>query len=82
MDARGTLMVVVENRAPFAVTGILLTPVLLDNNGRIEQQGRQLRITQRLQPGERAAVNAGVGATTDDIRRRVRVRVDAAAAAK
>ncbi len=82
IDARGNLMVIVENRAPFAVTGILLTPVLLDNNGRIEQQGRQLRITQGLQPGERAAVNAGVGAATDDIRRRVRVRVDAVEAAK
>lgn len=82
IDARGNLMVIVENRAPFAVTGILLTPVLLDNNGRIEQQGRQLRITQRLQAGERAAVNAGVGAATDDIRRRVRVRVDAVAAAE
>jgi predicted Zn-dependent protease len=82
MDARGNLMVVVENRAPFAVTGILVTPVLLDNNGRIEQQGRQLRITQHLQPRERAAVNAGVGAVTDDVRRRVRVRVDAVAAAK
>jgi len=82
IDARGTLMVVVENRAPFAVTGILLTPVLLDNNGRIEQQGRQLRISQRLQPRERAAVNAGVGAATDDVRRRVRVRVDAVAAAE
>ena len=82
MDARGNLMVVVENRAPFAVTGILVTPVLLDNNGRIEQQGRQLRITQNLQPRERAAVNAGVGAVTDDVRRRVRVKVDAVAAAK
>ncbi|MEZ5566563.1 MAG: M48 family metalloprotease [Gammaproteobacteria bacterium] len=81
-DARGNLIVVVENRAPFAVSQILVTPVLLDNNGRIEQQSRQLRIAQQLQPGERAAVNAGVGAVSDDVRRRLRVRVDAVQAAQ
>ncbi len=79
-DARGNLMVVVENRAPFAVNEITLTPVLLDNYGQIEQQGRSLRITKTLQPGERMVVNAGIGVVTDDVRRRVRVRVDGATA--
>ncbi|MDH5256111.1 MAG: M48 family metalloprotease, partial [Gammaproteobacteria bacterium] len=76
LDARGQVVAVVENRAPFPVSQILLTPVLLDANGRIEQEGRQIRVNRTLQPGERASVNAGVGAVTDEVRSRLRVRVD------
>lgn len=75
-DGFGNLMVVVENRAPFAVSGILVTPVLVDAYGQVQQQGRQLRINQVLQPGERAAVNAGIGQLTDAVRQNLRVRVD------
>lgn len=75
-DSRGQIMAVVENRAPFPVSQILLTPVLLDANGRIAQEGRQIRVTKALQPGERASVNAGVGTITDEVRSRFRVRVD------
>ncbi len=76
LDARGTVLAVVENRAPFAVSQIVLTPVLLDANGRIAQEGRPLRISKSLATGERAAINAGVGAVTDDVRSRIRIRVD------
>jgi len=76
LDARGQVVAVVENRAPFPVSQILLTPVLLDANGRIAQEGRQLRIAGPVQPGERAAVSAGIGTVTEDVRARLRIRVD------
>ncbi len=76
LDSRGQVVAVVENRAPFPVSEILLTPVLLDANGRIAQEGRQLRITQTLKPAERGSVNAGLGAVTDEVRQRIRIRVD------
>ncbi len=76
-DSRGRILAVVENRAPFAVSQILLTPVLVDANGRVAQEGRQIQLKQTLQPGERASVNAGVGAVTDEVRQRLRIRVDA-----
>jgi predicted Zn-dependent protease len=75
-DSRGQIMAVVENRAPFPVSQVLITPVLLDANGRIAQEGRQIRVSRTLQPGERTAVNAGVGTVSDDVRSRLRVRVD------
>lgn len=76
LDSRGQIMAVVENRAPFAVNQIVLTPVLLDANGRVAQEGRTIRVNKTLQPGERASVNAGVGAVAEDVRSRLRVRVD------
>ncbi len=77
LDARGAVVAVVENRAPFAVSQIVLTPVLLDANGQIAQEGRQVRIAGVVQPGERASVNAGVGVVSDAERERLRIRVDA-----
>ncbi len=77
LDSRGQILAVVENRAPFPVSQILLTPVLLDANGRIAQEGRQIRVNRTLQPGERASMNAGVGTVTEDVRQRLRIRVDA-----
>jgi predicted Zn-dependent protease len=76
LDSRGQIVAVVENRAPFAVSQIIVTPVVLDPNGRIAQEGRQIRVNKTLQPGERVSVNAGVGAVTDDVRQRLRIRVD------
>ncbi|MEO7386379.1 MAG: M48 family metalloprotease [Gammaproteobacteria bacterium] len=77
LDSRGQVLAIVENRAPFPVGPILLTPVLLDEKGRIAQEGRQLRITRTLQPAERASVNAGIGTVTEEVRQRLRIRVDA-----
>jgi len=76
LDARGNVLAVVENRAPFPVSQILLTPVLLDQNGRVQQEGRQIRVPKSLKPGERASVNAGVGSVAEDVRPRLRIRVD------
>jgi predicted Zn-dependent protease len=77
LDSRRQIVAVVENRAPFAVSQILLTPVLLDTNGRIAQEGRQIRVNKTLAPGEQASVLAGLDTVADDARSRLRIRVDA-----
>ena len=69
-----------ENRAPVAIEGIAVTAALLGANGEILQQGRSVRIARRLAPGERIAIDAGVGALTKEQLPQVRVRVDAARA--
>jgi predicted Zn-dependent protease len=75
-DARGQAVAVVENRAPFPVDQVQLTPLLLDANGRVVQEGRPIRLNRTLQPRERASINAGVGAVPDEVRARLRIRVD------
>lgn len=78
LDARGTLVAVVENRAPVALEGLALSAVLLDGNGSIVQQGPPVRIGRALQPGERIAVEAGVGQIAPELVGRVRFRIDGA----
>ncbi|MCC6171327.1 MAG: M48 family metalloprotease [Gammaproteobacteria bacterium] len=78
LDARGTLVAVVENRAPVALEGLALSAVLLDANGSIVQQGPPVRIGRALQPGERIAVEAGVGQVAPELVGRVRFRIDGA----
>lgn len=80
LDARGQVLAVVENRAPIAVSGIVLTPVLLDAGGRIAREGRPIRIGETLQPGGQIAVNAGIGTVTEEQYSRLRIRVDAVSA--
>ncbi len=82
LDSRGQVLAVLENRAPMAVSGIVLTPVLLDAGGRIAREGRQIRIGETLQPGEQIAVNTGLGALTEEQYARLRIRVDAVSAAE
>ena len=77
-DARGALVVVLENRAPVALTEITFTPVLLDAAGQIAQQARSVRLTRALAPGERTSVDAGVGPVAGEVLPRVRIRIDRA----
>jgi predicted Zn-dependent protease len=80
LDARGTLLAVLENRAPVPVDAISLTASLLAANGAVAQQGRSVRLTRRLAPGERVSVDAGLGVVTAENLPLVRVRIDAARA--
>lgn len=82
LDSRGQVMVMVENRAPIAVSDIHLTPVLLDASGRIAREGRRIRIDRTLQPGEQLAVNPGLGVLGDEELSRLRIRIDAVSAAE
>ena len=60
-DAQGRLMVVIQNRAPVALTGMQVTPVLIDASGRIVQQGSRCVSAAGLEPGEQAALDSGIG---------------------
>jgi beta-barrel assembly-enhancing protease len=81
-DARGALYVVVQNRAPIALTAFQVTPVLVDANGRIVQQGNAVRIANTLKPGEQASVYSGIGSVPQDQVPYLRFRVDAARVAE
>ncbi|MCU0760073.1 MAG: M48 family metalloprotease [Steroidobacteraceae bacterium] len=78
LDARGALVAIVENRAPVAIADLALSAVLLDGNGAIVQQGPPVRLGRALQPGERIAVDAGVGQVAPELVGRVRFRIDGA----
>ena len=80
-DARGMLVAVVENRAPVGVRDVVFTPLLLGDNGEILEQGRSIRLSRTLAPGERASIDAGVGSITPEALPRVRIRIDGAAVA-
>ncbi len=78
LDGRGTLLAVVENRAPVPLADIVVAAVLLDGNGAVAQQGPPLRVGRVLQPGERVALDAGVGTVAPELVGRVRIRIDGA----
>jgi hypothetical protein len=71
-------VLVIENRAPLALTDIQVTPVLVDGNGNIVQQAKPVAIPRALKPGERVSVDAGVGAVPQEQLAAVRFRVDSA----
>lgn len=74
----GRLVLIVENRAPLALSDIQVTPVLIDNFGRVVSEGSPVRIRQVLNPNQRVAGDAGVGALSQQQLAQVRFRVDSA----
>jgi predicted Zn-dependent protease len=78
LAADGRLVLIVENRAPLALTDIQVTPVLIDDFGRVVSEGAPVRIRQVLNPNQRIAGDAGVGALSQQQLARVRFRVDGA----
>ncbi len=76
--ANGRLVLVVENRAPLPLTDIQVTPVLIDASGNVVQQAKPVTIAQAIKPGERVAVDAGVGAVSQEQLPAVRFKVDKA----
>jgi predicted Zn-dependent protease len=80
LDGRGALVAVVENRAPVPLADVVVSAVLIDGNGAVAQQGPPVRVGRALQPGERVALDAGVGAVAPDLLNRVRIRVEGARA--
>ena len=74
----GRLVLVIENRAPLALTDIQVTPVLVDGAGNIVQQAKPVTVPRALKPGERVSLDAGVGAVPQEQLNAVRFRVDAA----
>jgi predicted Zn-dependent protease len=74
----GRLALVIENRAPLALTDIQVTPVLVDHAGNVVRQAQPVRVPRSLKPGERVAMDAGVGTVPQAQLSAVRFRVDGA----
>lgn len=82
LDSQGRLMVVVQNRSKVPLTGIQVTPVLVDAAGRVVQQGSSVTIRAVVKPGEQAAAPSGIGNLPPEQQQALRFRVDAAKVAE
>ncbi len=78
LDAQGRLMVVVQNRSKVPLNAIQVTPVLIDANGRVVQQGNPVVIQAVVKPGEQAAAASGIANLTAEQQQALRFRVDGA----
>ena len=78
IDSRGRLILIVENRAPVALSAIQVTPVLVDAAGRVVREAQAIVIREVVQPNQRIAGDAGVGSFPPDQLAHVRFRVDGA----
>jgi predicted Zn-dependent protease len=81
-DNAGRVVVIVQNRAPIALTDINVTPVLVDGAGRVVQSGATLRVSQTLESGKQIALNAGLGSLSPEQLQALRVRIDSARVAE
>ena len=82
LDAKGTLLFLVENQAPVPVADIQITPVLLDEYGRVSHTGSPIVIREVVNSKQRVSGDAGLGALTSEQAARIRFRVDAARVAE
>jgi beta-barrel assembly-enhancing protease len=71
-------VLVIQNKAPVALTDIQVTPVLIDTSGRVLQQGAPVRVMRPLKSGEQIAANAGLSNLTQEQLPYLRFRVDQA----
>ena len=78
MSTKGRVFVVVQNRAPIALADIRVTPLLVDASGRIVQSAPAVRFDQPIAPGERAALDAGIGALTEQQLAALKFRIEGA----
>lgn len=78
LDAQGQVVVVVQNRSQVPLTGIQVTPVLVDASGRIVQEGNAVAIPATLKPGEQGAAPSGLGNLSQEQMQALRFRVDKA----
>jgi len=68
----------VQNRAPVPLRDVQVTPVLVDQGGRIVQQGSPVRIGAVVKPGEQIAAGSGIASITQTELPYLRFRVDGA----
>jgi predicted Zn-dependent protease len=81
-DAQGRLLVVVQNRSPVPLTGIQVTPVLVDGAGRVARQSSPVVFNAVLQPGQQTAAQSGIASVAQAQRPYLRFRVDSAKVAE
>jgi predicted Zn-dependent protease len=77
-DSQGRIIVVVQNRSRVPLTGIRVTPVLVDAAGRIVRQGSPVAVQAVLRPGEQAAAASGLDELPQEQLAALRFRVDTA----
>lgn len=82
LDPSGRLILVVENRAPVPLAAIKVTPVLIDEFGRVVREASPVVIQEVIKPNQRVAGDAGVGAVPPQQLSQVRFRVDGARVAE
>ena len=78
LDAQGQILVVVQNKSQLPLSGIQVTPVLVDGAGRVVQQGKPVQIQAVVKPGEQAAAATGLANLTQEQMQALRFRVDGA----
>jgi len=78
LDSRGRLLLVLENRSPLTFADLVATPVLVDGNGQIVRTADPVRIGASVEPGQRIAVDTGVGRIDPQLLNAVRFRIDGA----
>lgn len=81
-DAQGRLVVVVQNKSPAPLTGIQVTPVLVDASGRVARQGSPVVFRAVVQPGQQAAAQTGIANVAQEQLPYLRFRVDGAKVAE
>lgn len=81
-DAQGRLVVVVQNRSPAPLSGIQVTPVLVDGAGRIAQQGSPVVFRAVVQPGQQAAAQTGINNVAQAQLPYLKFRIDGARVAE
>ena len=77
-DSQGRLLVVLQNRAPVPLRDFQVTPVLVDENGRIRQQASPVRVGAVLKPGEQVAAASGIGSIPQQQLPYLRFKIDGA----
>lgn len=78
----GRPVLIVQNRAPVPVAGIVVTPVQVNAQGQIVQQGRAINIGGPIAAGQQVTADPGLAVMTAEQLAGVRVRVDAARVAQ
>ena len=77
LDASGRLVLVIENRAPVPLSSIQVTPVIVDNFGRVVSEASPVVIREVLNPNQRISGSTGLSIPPEQLGN-VRFRVDQA----
>jgi tetratricopeptide (TPR) repeat protein len=78
----GRPVLVLQNRAPVALASIQVTPVQVNSQGQVVQQGRAIMVAGPVAAGQQVSVDPGIAALTPEQLAGLRARVDSARVAQ
>jgi len=81
-DLSGKLLLKVQNRAPVAVSGVAVTPIVVNAAGQVTNTGRTVNVRGTLDPDQQVTVDAGLGTLTAEQEKMLRFRVESARVAE